>query len=255
MSLAYVRIDNRDGVAILTLDRPRANAFSPELVADLRTAFVQSRDAKAVVLASSQRIFSGGWDLPTIGSFDRPRMTGFLDAYTDLIREVFTHPAPVVAALPGHAIAGGIILAMAADERIAAEGESVFGLSEVNLGVPLPRALYEVFRFQLGDRGAERVAATADNLPLDAALAAGVVDRVVAADDLAEQAFERARILGEPLRAAIAEQRRFAREAAVARFDAGRRNDPFLDFWFAPEGRARVEGLVARLAAKKRQPA
>jgi enoyl-CoA hydratase/carnithine racemase len=250
--MTLVRTEDRDGVAILTLDRPRANAFSPELVADLRGALVKSRGARAVVLASSQRIFSGGWDLPTIVSFDRRSMTEFVAAYTDVIRDVFTHPSPVVAALPGHAIAGGIILAMAADERIAAEGEAVFGLSEVNLGVPLPRALYEIFRFQLGDRGAERVAATADNLPLDAALEAGIVDRVVAAADLGEQAFERARILGEPLKAAIAEQRRFAREGAVARFDAGRRNDPFLDFWFAPEARARIEGLVEKLASRKR---
>lgn len=250
--MTLVRTEDRDGVAILTLDRPRANAFSPELVSDLRSALVKSRDAKAVVLASSQRIFSGGWDLPTIVSFDRPRMTEFVGSYTDLIREVFTHPTPVVAALPGHAIAGGIILAMATDERIAAEGESVFGLSEVNLGVPLPRALYEIFRFQLGDRGADRVASTADNLPLDAALEARMIDRVVAAADLSEQAFERARILGEPLRAALAEQRRFAREAAVARFDAVRRNDPFLDFWFAPDARTRIEALVEKLASKKR---
>lgn len=253
--MTLVRIESRDGVAILTLDRPRANAFSPELVADLRAALVKSRDARGVVLASSQRIFSGGWDLPTIVSFDRPRMTEFVAAYTDLIREVFTHPSPVVAALPGHAIAGGIILAMAADERIAAEGEPLFGLSEVNLGVPLPRALFEVFRHQLGARGAERMAASAVNLTLDAALEAGVVDRVVAANDLDEEAFERARVLGEPLRTATGEARRYAREETVARFDAARRGDPFLDFWFAPEARSRIEALVEKLASRKRAEA
>jgi enoyl-CoA hydratase len=248
--MTLVRKEDRDGVAILTLDRPRANAFSPELVADLRTALLSSRDARAVVLASSQRIFSGGWDLPTIVSFDRPAMTEFVDAYTNVIRDVFTHPAPVVAALPGHAIAGGIILAMAADERIAAEGESLFGLSEVNLGVPLPRALFEVFRHQLGPRRAERLTASAVNMDLEGALDAGFVDEIVPAADLAERAFERARTLGEPLRAAVIESRRYARADALARFDAARRGDPFLDFWFAPDARARIGALVDRLTKK-----
>jgi enoyl-CoA hydratase len=248
--MTLARMDERDGVAIITLDRPRANAFSPELVADLRSAFVESRGARAVVLGSSQRIFSGGWDLPTIVHFDRPRMAEFVDAYTALIRDVFTHAVPVVAALPGHAIAGGMILAMAADERIAAEGESRFGLSEVNLGVPLPRALYEVFRHQLGPREAERLAASAVNLGLESALDLGFVDRIVPAVDLAEQAFERARTLGEPPKAAVSESRRYAREEAVARFDAARRGDPFLDFWFAPDARARVQALVDKLTQK-----
>jgi enoyl-CoA hydratase len=249
--MSVVRTEDRDGVTVVTLDRPRANAFNPELVEELRAAFRRARGARAVVLASSQRIFSGGWDLKTLASFDRPRMAGFVDDYTDLVRDVFTHPAPVVAALPGHAIAGGLILAAAADERLAAEGESLFGLSEVHLGVPLPRALYEVFRHMLGERGAERLAATGENLPLDAALEAGLVDRVVPGGDLAEQAYERARLLGDPLRTATAEVRRYAREKAVARFDAGRRDDPFLEAWFAPEGRTRIEGLVEKLTKKR----
>jgi enoyl-CoA hydratase/carnithine racemase len=249
--MSVVRTQDRDGVAILTLDRPRANAFSPELVADLREALAANQGARAVVLASSQRIFSGGWDLPAIASFDRARMSDFVGAYTDLIRQVFTHPVPVVAALPGHAIAGGLILAAAADERIAAEGETLLGLSEVNLGVPLPRALYEVFRHLLGDHGAERLAATAENLPVDSALEEGLVDRVVAAADLDETAFERARILGEPLKAATSEARRYARENAVVRFDAGRRGDPFLDHWFSPEAQTRIQGLADKLTKKR----
>lgn len=248
--MSLVRTQDRDGVAILTLDRPRANAFSSELVADLTAALAANENARAVVLASSQRLFSGGWDLPLIVSFDRARMSEFVGAYTDLIRRVFTYPVPVVAALPGHAIAGGVILAAAADERVAAEG-SLMGLSEVNLGVPLPRALHEVFRHLLGDRGAERLAASAENLALDAALEAGLVDRVVPAADLDETAFERARLLGEPLRAATAEVRRYAREGAVARFDAGRRGDPFLDYWFAPDARTRIQSLVEKLAKKR----
>lgn len=249
--MSLVRMERREGVAIVTLDRPRANAFDPELVAHIRTALSGRGDARAVVLASSQKIFSGGWDLPTIVAFDRARMADFVREYTALIRDVFTLDVPVVAALPGHAIAGGLILAAAADERIAAEGESLVGLSEVALGVPLPRALFEIFRFLLGVRGAERLAASAENVPLSKAIAIGLVDRAVPAADLGERAFERARALGEPLEEATAEVKRWARQEAVSRFDAARSEDPFLDFWFAAPARSRIGTLVEKLTRKR----
>jgi enoyl-CoA hydratase len=251
--MSLVRTESFDGIAVLTLDRPRANAFDADLVEDLRAAIREcaSARARAVVLASSQKIFSGGWDLPTLISFDRRAMAEFVEAYTGLIREVFGFPAPVVAALPGHAIAGGFILAMAADERIAAEGESLFGLSEVALGVPLPRAFFEIFRQQLGKRAAERLAATAENVPLARALASGLVDRIVPAPDLLAAAIERARALGAPLPSATAEVRRWSRAEALARFDDASEGDPFLDFWFAPDARERIGALVDRLTKKR----
>lgn len=248
--MSLIRVDRRDGVAVVTLDRPRANALSPELVDELRAALSENRDARGVVLASSQKIFSGGWDLPTIVSFDRSRMTDFVDRYTSLIRDVFAFPAPVVAALPGHAIAGGLILAAAADERIAGEGASSFGLSEVALGVPLPRALFEIFRYLLGERDAERLAATAENLPLDRALSVRLLDRAVPPEELGEQAFQRARTLAGPSASATAEVKRRARADALARFDCARENDPFLDFWFSDDAQRRIRALVERLKNK-----
>jgi enoyl-CoA hydratase len=239
-----------NGVAVLTLDRPRGNAFSPELVSDLRAAIRDTKDACGVVFSSSQKIFSGGWDLTIVGAFDRAAMTDFVNAYTDLIREVFTHDRPTVAAVNGHAIAGGLIFAAAADERVAAEGESRLGLSEVALAVPIPRPLFEVFRYVLGDRGAERLGSGGENIPIARAAAIGLVDEVVAAGALLESAIERAYVLGERPRKAQREIKSRARAEAVARFDAGRRADPFLDFWFSAAARERVSALAEKLRGR-----
>ena len=85
--MPLVRRETRDGaVALVTLDRPRANAFSPELVSQLREAIRESEGAAAVVLASSQKIFSGGWDLRRISLLERAEMADFVRDYTDLIR-------------------------------------------------------------------------------------------------------------------------------------------------------------------------
>jgi enoyl-CoA hydratase len=246
MSLV-TREERSNGVVILTLDRPKANAFSPELVADLSEAIGACSEACAIVFASPLRLFSGGWDLTIVGTLPRPEMARFLSAYTALIRKVFTHPRPTVAALPGHAIAGGLIFAAAADERIAAEGTGRVGLSEVALAVPIPRPLYEVFRFVLGDRGAERLAAGGENFSFDVAESMGLVDEIVPAGELLDRAVERAYVLGERPRPAHAEIKRRARADALRRFDAAAEEDPFLDYWFEPSARERVTSLLEKL--------
>jgi enoyl-CoA hydratase/carnithine racemase len=246
-----VRSEARDGgVAVITLDRPRANAINPALVADLRRAVADAADAPALVLTSSQSLFSAGWDLPTVRGFGREEMSGFLADFTALMRDMFSFEGPMVAALPGHAIAGGMILASAADERIAADGKGEFGLSEVVLGVPIPRAAYEIFRYALGERGAERLAAAGDNVPADRALEMGFLDRIVPAADLLDAAVERARELAGRSRAAYVEIKRRARAEWLERFDRASEGDPFLDFWFSEEARQRIDGLVARLTRK-----
>jgi len=246
--MRFVRLEAREDVALVTLDRPPANAFVPELVADLRRALSESSDARAVVLASSMpTLFSGGWDLPTLVGFTRDEMRSFVDSYCDLVREAFAFPAPVVAALSGHAIAGGLILAAAADERYAALGTGKFGLSEVALGVPVPACLIEVFRHQIGARATERLAASGENCSIEGAMAIGLIDDVEEGEALSAKVWERARFLGQRPARAYATIKRRLRGEALARFDAVRRDDEFLESWFGADAQKRIGELVAKL--------
>jgi enoyl-CoA hydratase/carnithine racemase len=250
--LSLVSVETRDPVVVLTLDRPKANAFSPELVEELSAAFSSNTKARAIVLTSAlPGMFSGGWDLPLLLDRDRKAMEEFVGAYCDLVRQIFVFGAPVVAALPGHAIAGGLILVMAADERIAAQGKGKFGLSEVILGVSVPQCLMEPFRHVLGAHPMERLAATGENMDLERALAIGLVDRAVPAETLLDSAVERARFLAGLSGPAYAAIKRHSRSAAVARFDQARSHDPFLDFWFSDDARFRIKDLVARLTVNR----
>ena len=249
--MSLVTLETRDEIAILTLDRPKANAFSPELVAELSAALTAQEEARGIVLASAMPgIFSAGWDLPLLVDADRKAMERFVGDYCDLVRQIFTLGPPVVAALPGHAIAGGLIVAMAADERIAAQGKAKFGLSEVVLGVSVPQCLMEPFRHVIGARHMERLAATGENVGVEAALTLGLLDRAVAAEELLDRAVERARFLAGLSGAAYAAIKRRSRAAAVARFDQARDHDPFLDFWFSDDARLRVRDMVARLTSR-----
>jgi enoyl-CoA hydratase/carnithine racemase len=244
-----VSVEDRDGVAVIALDRPPANAFSADLVAEAAEAFAGSGDARAIVLTStSPKIFSGGWDLPVVSRLPRAEMADFYEAYCDLVRQIFTHPAPIVAALPGHAIAGGMIVAAAADERFVAEGPARLGLSEVALGVPLPACCAELFRFVLGSRAMERLTASAENMDVPRALAIGLADRAVPPESLSDAAIERALALSRGSAPAYAETKRRARAETLDRFDESRRDDPFLDYWFSSDARERIGALVARLS-------
>jgi enoyl-CoA hydratase len=246
--LSLVSIQDRDGIAVVALDRPPANAFSAELVEELASALESRAAARAVVLTStSPKIFSGGWDLSKVSVLARPDMEEFLENYCDLVRRLFTFPAPIVAALPGHAIAGGLIVAAAADERYAAEGPGRFGLSEVALGVPLPASCLELFRYLLGGRRMERLAASAQNESGEPAVALGLLDGLVPAADLLDFALERAGKLARGSASAYAEVKRRARAEALLRFDAARADDPFLDFWFSEDARARIAALLEKL--------
>ncbi len=249
--MSFVRVERRGEVAVLTLDRPRANAFSPELVGDLSKAFAASGDAGAVVLASSTPgMFSAGWDLHYLLTQDRRGFETFVSTYFDLVRQIFAFERPVVAALAGHAIAGGLIVAAAADERFAAQGGAQLGLSEVLLGVPVPACLLEVFRHAVGPRAMERLAATGENLSVERALEAGLVDREVPADSLLEEATGRARLLaGVPSRAYASVKLR-CRAAALARFDQARGGDSFQDFWHSEDAQTRIRALVEKLKAR-----
>lgn len=250
--MSLVKTEVRDDVAIVTLDRPKANAFSPELVAELAEALRKQEGARAVVLSSAMPgIFSAGWDLPRIVDADRPAMEEFVGAFCDLVRQLFVFGPPLVAALPGHAIAGGLIVAMGADERIAAKGRGKLGLSEVILGVSVPQCLMEPFRHVVGPRHMERLAATGENVTVEEALAIGLVDRVVPPEELLERALERARFLAGLAPEAHAAIKRRSRAAAVARFDAARDHDPFLDLWFGEDARFRIKDMVARLTSRE----
>jgi enoyl-CoA hydratase len=249
--MSLVRVEERDGIAVITLDRPPANAFSPELVSRLRAVLREGSGAAAIVLTSANpKLFSAGWDLTIVSALDRSAMKDHVESFFDLVREIFLCPAPIVAALPGHAIAGGLIVAAAADERYAAEGPGRFGLSEVALGVPLPACCLELFRYVLGARAMERLTASAENMPAGRALAIGLLDRVVPSADLRDCALERARQLSRGSALAYAEVKRRARAEAVARFDAARTDDPFLDFWFSDDARGRIAALIEKLTGK-----
>lgn len=133
------------GVAVLALELGRGNAIDHAFVDALHGALnaVLQSDARAAVITGKGRVFCGGLDSVTLHGFDRPAMERFVDAFEGMFRRVLAFERPLVAAVNGHALAGGAILAMACDLRVMTDGPLQLGVNEVQLGIPFPAAALE----------------------------------------------------------------------------------------------------------------
>ena len=134
-----------DGVSVVRLDRPPVNALDLDLVEDA-VATLGSLEGPVVVTGAG-KCFSAGVDLRAVVDGGREYTDRFLDAMPAAFLAVFDYPGPVVAAINGHAIAGGCVVAMAADVRLMSGG---IGLTEVAVGVPFPVAALEICRYAMG---------------------------------------------------------------------------------------------------------
>jgi enoyl-CoA hydratase len=192
-----IDVDLVDGVAVVRLAHGKVNALDLELLERITATFTQlDADASlAVVLTGSGRAFSAGVDLWRIIDGGSGYVHAFLPALETAFRAVFSIGKPVVAAVNGHAIAGGAILAAACDHRIMADDAGTIGVTELLVGVPFPATALEILGYAYGLPQARRAVLTGDTLGPAAALAAGRVDEVTPPAALLETAVSLARRL------------------------------------------------------------
>jgi enoyl-CoA hydratase len=185
-------------VAVLRLAHGPVNALDLELLTEVVKMVGELADAAPpVVLTGTGRSFSAGVDLRRIVSEPREYAAEFLVMLVRAFRAVFEYPGPMVAAINGHAIAGGFVFAAACDHRLAADGPAKLGLSELAVGVPFPNAAIEIVRHAVGTAEATTLALGAELVDVATALRRGYVHEVVASDALVDTAVARARIRAE----------------------------------------------------------
>jgi len=179
------------GVRTLTLRHGKANAFDTpfsEALADAFEAAAADAEVRAVVVTGTGRIFSAGVDLFRIVKEGADYTAPFVTALTRAFRAAYAFPKPAIAAINGHAIAGGCILACACDTRVMAKATGKVGAPELLVGVGFPPIALEILRGRLAPAVLHRVTKSGESLSPDAALDAGLVDELVAPDDLMPRA-------------------------------------------------------------------
>lgn len=234
------------------MDRPPANALDHALVEKLLAALdtVQAAGARALILTGRPGMFSGGLDVPALIDCKRPEIERFWQQFFQLTRRLAASPVPVIAALSGHAPAGGAVLALQCDYRIGIEGNFKIGLNEVQVGLPVPDTILLALEQVVGPRQARRIATRGSLLPMAEALAIGLVDELVDADNLLPTVLIRA----QELLALPPVAMNTTRLAGKARLIEAYRNCSDVatatDWWFSSETQAEMRKLVERLAKK-----
>jgi enoyl-CoA hydratase len=184
-----------DHVAVVTMNTNKVNAQNPSSFEDLHVAFdrLESEfDECAIVLTGTGRVFSAGLDLDhhfaMFARRDLKEIDKWFAAYRATNLRLFTYPRPTVAAINGHAYAGGFITAIACDYRIAAETDLQFALNEVPIGIPMPAVYCEIIKHAIGSQAASELTLFGQVYDLVAATRMGVVQKVVRHDRLLESA-------------------------------------------------------------------
>jgi enoyl-CoA hydratase len=179
-----------DGVAVVRLAHGKVNALDLDLLKAITETFAEldSSTHRAIVLTGSGRALSAGVDLWRVIEGGPDYVRAFLPALSDAFLAVFRAGKPVIAAVNGHAIAGGAILAWACDHRMMADAAGRIGVTELHVGVPFPLAALEIVRSALGEVRARGAVITAATCQPGDALANGYVDELVAPEDLLDAA-------------------------------------------------------------------
>lgn len=246
-----------DGIAVVTLANPPMNAMEAGLLEELANLFeglAADRSVGAAVITAEGPAYSAGLNLKTVPGLDRLGQRRLVDALNESFGTLYSWPKPLVAAVNGHAIAGGLILALCADWRIVADVPMQVSLAEVRVGVTYPVAPLEIARSELSPAAARRLILLGETLDAAGAEALAVFDERVPLAALRRRAIDQAARHANLPPQAFATTKRELRAAQLARIAAARAGvaEPRLKAWLGEEMRQASAAVLRSSSAPVR---
>jgi len=246
------RIEIEGEIAIVRLSRGTTNAISPDLVSRLAEIIGwvggEAKVRGLVLTGDNDKFFSIGFDLPLLVSFSPTDFASFYRAFNLMCLSLYTLPKPTVAAISGHATAGGCILALCCDHRFVVSGRKLLGLNEIKLGVPVPYAADRILRETVGSWRARRVVESGEFFPPEAALELGLVDEIAPPQELLQKAMAKVRSLGAVPGPAFAEIKH-SRTQDIEKQIRSRLDETdkaFVECWYSQPARAQLKEALAK---------
>lgn len=231
--MEHVSIDEHDeGILVLAIDRPPANAMDLTLLREIVAAVarVAGEGPRALVLAGRPGCFSAGADLKAVPGYGPAEQREMVTLINAMALGGYELAFPVIGAITGHAIAGGMVLALCADIRVASAGGR-YGLTEVQVGVPYPQAAIGVVRAELSPQAARLLALGSELTDAAECERLGVFDEVHDAEDVLPRALHLAERLAKLPPEVYARTKRDLRGPALEQMRAAVEDDPLLAAW------------------------
>lgn len=247
----FVTIERNDSSAVVVLARGKVNAIDRQVLAELSSAFTQiERDDTftSIVLTGRGKFFSFGLDVPALYDLSPEEFTNFLTSLCGLCTHLFLLPKPIVAAVNGHAVAGGCMLLLPCDARIAADQPMSIGLTEVALGASLFASTAEMLRYLVSNQSAERMLLTGKTFDGLGARQIGLIDEVVEPSALLPSAISRAGELAQHYGPGYKSLRRLIRQPIADRWESreAKSIEDFVRIWYSPDTRAKTRQVHIR---------
>jgi 3,2-trans-enoyl-CoA isomerase len=254
--MEIIGLEQQDGVALVQLDRGVTNAINQPVLDELGKALQELKDdpgVRGLVLTSSNnKFFSIGFDLPELYPLPQQEFGAFFRAFNLLCLDLYVFPKPAIAAITGHATAGGCILALCTDYRFIAEGRRLIGVNESTLGVPITHLATCLLRHLVGERQAREAVSSGALYPPEEASQIGMVDGVYSPAKVVSAAIQKARELGEmPGDAFAANKRLWVRtiESQVRSY-LEEEIKLFLEQWYSPAARQLLKDALGKFTPR-----
>ncbi len=249
--MSFVSITESDGIAIVKMKRDKVHAINSDAVDDLIECFKQlenNNQIQAIILTGHEKFFSFGFDVPELLTYSKQTLKDFLTRFTQLNRDLFLYPKPLVGALNGHTIAAGCMLALAADYRIMVSEKAKISLNEINIGVSVFAGALEMLKFSVGHRNAEHILKSGKMYSPDEALQMGLIDKLATSDSLMNEAMTVASEYAEKNPKAFRAIKGLLRKPVIQESDQREESviEEFVDIWFSEQSQAQLKTVQIR---------
>ena len=246
MGTELIKLEYDDNICILSLNRGITNAINLPLITEISTNLLKLREDIEIqgieLTSSNEKFFAIGFDIPEFLNLHQEEFTKFYTAFNKLCLDLYTFPKPIVAAITGHATAGGCILALCCDYRFIAEGRKFMGLNEIKLGVPVPFVADCILRQLVGYKITREITDFGEFYLPEQLLKFGMVDEVFPIDDLLKNAIEKAKILGfAPEAFSIIKKNRVEIIENMILKSLSAKEKAFIQLWYSPECRKLIQ--------------
>jgi 3,2-trans-enoyl-CoA isomerase len=245
----FIKVSKKSGITTVTMSRGKVNAVNEAFVDELGVVFhalAADADTKAVILTGDGKFFSFGFDISELLNYSKSDFARYLKKFCALYAQMFLFPKPVIAAINGHATAGGCILALTCDFRIMVTGKAKIALNELNIGAAIFAGCVGMLKSTVGERNAEKVLLTGAMYTAEDALRIGLVDSVTSGASLMAEAKEIADEFSQKNPDAFKTLKNLLRRKAADCFGRNEEHSifDFIEIWYSEPTRNVLKGVV-----------
>lgn len=250
-----IKVNIKDKIAVLSLDRGRANAINSEMVAELQQMVrnIESDDnISGLIITGKEGFFSAGLDLIEIYDYSEAEVRQFWNDFLNLVSSLVAFRKPLISAISGHSPAGGCVIALCSDYRIMAEGKYIIGLNEVPVGIIVPPGIFHLYSFWIGQARAHRYLLEGKLLSGEEALSAGLIDELVGQDSLLYAAERKMQKYIQLEKNTWQNSKLNIRRELIQKVSADQRAalDAMLSQWWSPSTRSILKTIIQNLQQK-----